>query len=182
MFKKYTIGLMVLLVMLSGCSRFYRSSEIKDDNLIEVNDAAIGKLLLGLREPLPKGSLLVINSLIDVQNLGQTLAFGRIVSDQLASSLQNSGYLVMGMELPTEVFAKNDAGVLRLADKTKETLNTLGAKALVVGSYAAGRDNVYITLRIVDISSQTVISSINYSVAMGPDVKIMATEPQTQNF
>lgn len=182
MFKKQTIVLTVLaLTMLSGCNRLYRPSETKDDNLVEVSYDAVNQLILNLRQPLPRGSLVVVNSLVNVDDLGQTLAFGRIVSDQISSAFHNAGYQVMGMELPTELFAKNDAGILQLPEKTKEALNTAGAKAVVIGSYAPGRNTVYVSLRIVDIAGQNVISSTDYAVAMGPDAKALATHPQPQS-
>lgn len=181
MFKKQIIVLMILaLTMLSGCSRMFRPSETKDDDLVEVSYQAVDQLLLNLKQPLPKGSLVVINSMVNVDDLGQTLPFGRIVSDQVSSAMHRAGYRVMGMELPTEIFAKNDAGILQLPEKTKEGLNAVHASALVIGSFAAGRNNVYISLRVVDIATQNIISSTDYSVPMGPDAKVMTTKPQPQ--
>ena len=181
MFKKQMIVLMILaLTMTSGCSRLFRPSEIKDDNLVEVSYEAVNQLILHARQPLPQGSLVVINSLVNVDDLGQTLPFGRIVSEQISSAFHNAGYLVMGMELPTELFAKNDAGILQLPEKTKEALNTSGAKAVLIGSFAPGRNSVYVSLRMVDIATQSTISSTDYSVAMGPDAKVLATRPQPQ--
>ncbi|MDX8127824.1 FlgO family outer membrane protein [Methylomonas sp. OY6] len=178
MVNKKTMALMALaLIMLSGCSRGFRASEVKDDDLVEVSYEAVDQLLLDLREPLPRGSLVVINSLVNVGELEQTLAFGRIVSDQISSAFHRSGYRVMGMELPTEIFAKNEAGILQLPDKTKEALNNVGAKAVVVGSFAPGYNNVYVSLRVVDIASQNVISSTDYSVSMGPDAKVLVKKP-----
>jgi len=108
MVNKKTMALMALaLIMLSGCSRGFRASEVKDDDLVEVSYEAVDQLLLDLREPLPRGSLVVINSLVNLGELEQTLAFGRIVSDQISSAFHRSGYRVMGMELPSEIFAKN---------------------------------------------------------------------------
>lgn len=177
--KKLMVLMLVGLTVLSGCSRlYYYSSSIDDDDLVEVSYDAVDWLLADLRQPLPKGSLVVINSLVNVDDMGQTLPFGRIISDQLSSALHRSGYRVMGMELPTEIFAKNEAGILELPEKTKEALNNVGAKAIVIGSYASGRDNVYVSLRVVDIASQNVISSTDYSVGMGPDAKVLTTKPQ----
>jgi len=184
MFKKQLIILTVILVMLSGCSRIiFRPSEAKDDDLIELSYDAVDKLVMNLKQPLPRGSLVVINSLINIGDLGQSLAFGRIVSEQLSSAFQSNGYLVMGMELPTEMFVKNEVGILQLSEKTKEALKNVGAKVLVIGSYAPGRNNIYVSLRIVDIESQTVIATTDYPVTMGPDIKAMATpvQPPSQN-
>lgn len=181
MIKKQTIVLIILaLSMLSGCNRLFRPGETKDDDLVEVSYEAVNQLILDLRQPLPKGSLVVINSLVNVDDMGQNLAFGRIVSDQISSAFHRAGYRVMGMELPTELFAKNEAGILQLPEKTKEALNASGAKAVVIGSFAPGRNNVYVSLRVVEVASQNVISSTDYSVPMGPDAKILATRPQPQ--
>lgn len=181
MFKKQVIVLTILtLALTSGCSRLYRPSEVKDDDLVEQSYDAVDQLLLNLRQPLPLGNLVVINSLVNVDDLGQTLAFGRIVSDQITSAFHRSGYLVTGMELPTELFTKNDTGILQLPEKTKEALVTAGAKAVVIGSYAPGRNSVYVSLRVVDISNQNIISSTDYAVAMGPDAKVLTTAPQPQ--
>ena len=179
MLKKQMMVLMVLaLILQSGCSRTYRPREADDDNLVEVSYQEVNSLIQNLRLPLPKGTLIVINSLINVDNLGQSLAFGRIVSEQISSAFHQAGYLVMGMELPTEIFAKNDAGILQIPDKTKEALNLLGAKAIVIGSYAPGRNNVYVSLRVVEIASQNIMSSVDYAVGMGPDAKVLAMPPQ----
>lgn len=168
------------LTLLNGCgnSTLFRASEIEDDDLIEVSFDAVDQLLLNLKQPLPRGSLVVINSMVNVDDLGQTLPFGRIVSDQVTSAMHRAGYRVMGMELPTEIFAKNDAGILQLPEKTKEALNAVHANALVIGTYAAGRSNVYVSLRVVELSTQNIISSTDYSIPMGPDARIMATRPQ----
>ncbi len=168
-------------LMLSGCSPWYYHNDIEDDDLVEVSYNAVDQLLLNLKQPLPKGSLVVINSMVNVDDLGQTLPFGRIVSDQLTSSLHRAGYRVMGMELPTEIFAKNDAGILQIPEKTKDALNAVHASAIVIGSYAAGRDNVYVTLRVVDIATQNFIASTDYSIPRGPDAKVLTTPPKPKD-
>lgn len=128
--KKIMVLMLAGLTVLSGCSRlYYYSTSIDDDDLVEVSYDAVGWLLADLRQPLPQGSLVVINSLVNVDDMGQTLPFGRIISDQISSALHRSGYRVMGMELPTEIFAKNETGILELPEKTKEALNNVGAKA-----------------------------------------------------
>ena len=178
MFKKQVLILMILmLTLLSGCSRLFRPSETKDDNLVEVSYTAVDQLLLNLRQPLQKGSLVVINSLVNIDDLGQTLPFGRIVSEQISSAFHHAGYLVTGIDLPTELFAKNEAGILQLPQNTKDALLLAGAKALVIGSYAPGRNNVYISLRVIDIATQSVMSTTDYPVAMGPDAKALSMPP-----
>lgn len=175
--KSLLVSLVLALSLLSGCGVYNQYHYVSDDDWIEVSYEGVEQLLANLKQPLPQGSLVVINSLVNVNDLGQTLPFGRIVSDQIASSLHQNGYRVMGMELPTEIFSKNEVGILELPVKTKEALNNVHANALLVGTYAAGRKNVYVSLRIVDIATQNIISSTDYSINMGPDATAMTRIP-----
>ncbi len=172
------VALFLLVTLLAGCSSYYRYKEVKDDDWIEVSYTVVDQLLLNLKQPLPRGSLVVVNSLVNVNDLGQTLPFGRIVSDQITSAMHRAGYRVMGMELPTEIFAKNEAGILSLPEKTRQALNDVHANALVLGTYAAGQKNVYVSLRVVELSTQNVISSTDYSILMGPDAKRLTSLPE----
>lgn len=172
MLKKQALYVLIFaMITLTGCNRFYYSNEPEDEDLVEVSYEAVDNLLVNLKQPLPKGSLVVINSLVNVDDLSQTFSFGRIISDQISSAFHRSGYRIMGMELPTEIFVKNDAGILHLSDSAKEALNNVGAQALLIGSFAPGKQNAYISLRIVDIASQNFIATTDYSVPMGPDAK-----------
>ncbi|MBS3952052.1 MAG: hypothetical protein KGZ88_03785 [Methylomicrobium sp.] len=174
MFRYQTITLLFLASLaLSGCGPMYYSDEVDDDDLVEVSYDAVEDLIKNLRQPLPRGSLVVINSLVNTDDLGQTLSFGRIISEQISSALHRSGYQIMGMELPTEIFVKNDSGILHLSDTTKADLNKVGASALIIGVFAPGKENAYISLRAVDIETGHFISTSDLSVAMGPDVKNM---------
>ncbi|PKM13321.1 MAG: hypothetical protein CVV13_01855 [Gammaproteobacteria bacterium HGW-Gammaproteobacteria-3] len=168
-------GIFLVLAMLAigGCNRAYYPDEPEDEDLVEVSYKAVDDLLLNLKQPLPKGSLVVINSLVNVDDLSQTFSFGRILSDQISSAFHRAGYRIMGMELPTEIFVKNDNGILHLADETKQALHDVGASALVVGVFAPGKRNAYISLRIVDIASRNFIATTDLSVPVGPDVKLL---------
>lgn len=173
MLKKTTLTFLCLMaVLLAGCSRYYYwDNEPDDKNLVDVSYDAVDNLLQNLKKPLPAGSVVVINSLVNVDDLSQSFSFGRILSDQISSAFHRSGYRIVGMELPTEIFAKNDSGILYLADETKQALNETGASALVIGVFAPGKRNAYVSLKVYDIASENVISSNDFSVPMGPDTK-----------
>jgi len=172
---------LLAVTLLSGCGPRYYNNSVEDEDLVEVSYSAIDQLLLGLKQPLPHGSLIVINSLVNVDDMGQTLPFGRIVSDQLTSAMSRAGYRVMGMELPTEIFEKNDAGILELPEETRAALNNVHANAFVYGTYAAGRKTVYVSLVVVDIATQDIVSSFDYSTPMGPDAKRLVTPPEPKD-
>ena len=89
--KQAFIFFILAMTALAGCNRAYYSNEPDDENLVEVSYKAVDDLLLNLKQPLPKDSLVVINSLVNVDDLSQTFSFGRILSDQISSAFHRSG-------------------------------------------------------------------------------------------
>lgn len=173
MFKKATIFIPALvLVTLSGCS-WNRYQEVKDTDLIEVSQDATCELRDKLARIVPQNSLIVVSTLLNVDNLNQTSAFGRIVSDQIASAFHDAGHQIIGMEMPIDLFVMKDGGEIALTDDTKAKLRKQQAAVLVGGVYAPGKKNTYVSLRVVDIYSKRVISTYDFSVPMGPDAKLL---------
>jgi len=194
MLKKATIFISALLItLLNGCSWnhtktspecadqnvFIRVShgcswiphqDTKDVDLIDVSNAATSTLQDKLTI-LPPNSLIIVSTVLNVNNLNQTSSFGRIISDQVASAFHDSGYRIIGMEMPIDLFVMENDGSLKLSDETKAILKSYHAAVIVGGVYAEGGKNTYVSLRIVDLNTKNVISSTNFSVPMGPDAK-----------
>ncbi|NOU14725.1 MAG: hypothetical protein HOO92_12315 [Methylococcaceae bacterium] len=172
MLKKATIIIPALMLTLSGCS-WNRYQDVKDTDLIEVSQDATCELREKLARIVPHNSLIVVSTLLNVDNLNQTSAFGRIVSDQIASAFHDAGHEIIGMELPIDLFILKDGGELALSDETKAQLRKHQAAVLVGGVYAPGKKNTYVSLRVVDLFSKRVISTYDFSVPMGPDARLL---------
>lgn len=160
------------LIVLAGCTPKYYS-EVKDADLIEVSYDAVDTLQCKLKRSVPKNSLVIVSTLLNVDNLKQTSSFGRIISDQIASALHNSGYQVIGMELPIDLFVMQPDGTLHLPDEVKQMLKYYNATTLVGGVYAPGKKNTYVSLRMVNLETRNIISSTDLSIPMGPDAKAL---------
>lgn len=173
MFKKAIILPAALLIAtLNGCTSLYYR-EIKDADLVEVSYDAVDTLKSDLRKRIPTGSLIVVSTLLHVDDLKKTSSFGRIMSDQIASALHNSGYRIIGMEFPIDLFAMEKGGTLHLPDEIKKIIKQYGAAAIVGGVYAPGKKSVYVSLRMIDTVSTYIISATDLSVPMGPDAKAL---------
>lgn len=174
MLKKATFLLPALLMaVLTGCTSNPYYHEIKDADLVEVSYDAVETLKHNLKRTIPEGSLIIISTLLNVDDLKKTSSFGRIISDQLASAFHNSGYRIIGMEMPIDLFIMQEGGVLHLSDETKKILKDYGAAAIVGGVYAPGKKSVYVSLRMIDTVSKNIISSTDLSVPLGPDAKVL---------
>ncbi len=177
MLKTVTLFIPAMLTaILSGCG-INNQYEIKDANLVEVSYRAVDALKDRLTRAVPKNSLIIVSTLLNVDNLNKTSAFGRIVSDQIASAFHQSGYQIIGIEMPIDLFVMKEDGALQISDEIKAMLKHYNANVLVGGVYAPGKKNTYVSLRMVNLNSKNIISSTDFSVPMGPDAKLL-TQPK----
>jgi hypothetical protein len=176
MLKRATILIPALLIItLSGCGstfRFFKAQSYLNTDLIEASHDATDELKDELCQKIPKGSLIVVSTLLNVKkNPNETSSFGRIISDQIATALHNSGYQIIALDLPIDLFMMEEAGELKLSDKDKALLKKYNAAVMVGGVYAPGKQNTYVSLRAVNRFTKHVIASTDFSVVLGPDVK-----------
>ncbi len=174
MLKKLTIfALVVPMLALSGCYKapYYQTPD--DADLIEVSYDAANTLQSNLSRTIPKNSLIIVSTLLNVDDLKKTSSFGRIISDQIASAFHTLGYRIIGMEMPIDLIVMQQGGGLHLSDETKKMLKNYKAAAIVGGVYAQGDKTAYISLRAIDTNSNNVIASTDISVPMGLDTKVL---------
>ncbi len=175
MLKKPSIVIPALLMAsLTGCSTWWnRYQDVRDANLVNVSYDAVATLQDKLVTPIPKNSLIIVSTLANVDNLNQTSSFGRIISNQVASALHDSGHQIIGMELPIDLFIVEEGGQLHLPPETRQMLKHYNASTIVGGVYAPGKKNTYVSLRMIDLNSKSFVSSAEFSVPMGPDAKAL---------
>jgi hypothetical protein len=172
MLKKATVisTIMLSATLLSGCG-VNRYFEVRDADLIEVSNDVTAELREKANRAIPKNSLILVSTLLNVNDLHETSAFGRIISDQIASSFHNSGFRIIGMEMPIDLFMMKEGGALHLTDEIKTKLKPYNAAVIVGGVYAPGKRNTYVSLRIVDLYTKNIISSTDIAIPMGPDAR-----------
>ena len=186
MLKKATILISALLIAtLSGCGstfRFFKAQNYLNSDLIEASHDATDELKDQLCSNVPKGSLIVVSTLLNVKkNPNETSSFGRIISDQIATALHNSGYQIIALDLPIDLFMMEEGGELLLSEKDKALLGHYKAAVMVGGVYAPGKQNTYVTLRAVNRFTRHVIASTDFSVFLGSDVKTLLKAKDTSS-
>jgi hypothetical protein len=177
MLKKFiSFILLINIIALSGCSSAYRSYKTQgylNTDLVEASYKASNQLQDKFTRKIPKDTLILVSTLLNVKNLKETSAFGRIISNQIATSLHDAGYEIIGMDLPADLFMMKDDGEILLSENDKARLKQYKSVIIVGGVYAPGKHNTYVTLRAVDRFTKQVIASTDFSVALGPDVKVL---------
>lgn len=141
-----------------------------DYDIMGANYNAVDSLLRKLPVELPKDSPILVASFVNLDDLTESSTFGRVVSEQVASRLKQKGYTTIEMKLRTTVFIKKGSGEFLLSRELSNIGSKHRAQVAVVGSYAAARDRVYLTVRVVNVSDSRILSAYDYHLPMSLDV------------
>lgn len=113
---------------------------------------------------------ILVATLVDINDLETSSAFGRMSSEQIGTRLANNGLPVAEIKLRESILVQEGKGELMLSRNAREIARARGAQALVVGTYATGRDAVYVNVRLVSSVDGRLLSSTDYVVPMTRDV------------
>lgn len=172
--KALLVSLVSAGVLLTGCEtsaskgatvREPTYQDARDNQFIPANQAAAKRLMADLHKHVPPPGLLIIASLVDVDDLNRSSTFGRIVSEQVSAEFTKARYNMRELKLRNSV-AINDAGEMLLSRDIRELATVYGAQAVVVGSYATSKDFIYVNLKVVQPETNRVLGVHDYALPM----------------
>jgi len=161
-----------VMLTLGGCSTTQSSAakEPEVDLVQEVQDSA-ADLLSGLTLSSRKPMLSV--SFANIDNLEESSTLGRSLGEQYSSALTSSGVKMIEVKLSNELYISEGTGELILSRDLKRLVNDYEAQAVLVGTYAQGGKNIYVTARIIDIEDNTVLAADNMTLPINQDIRGM---------
>lgn len=171
--KKTLISIAAALVLTSvaGCATGPTYEAAANSKLIEANYTGVDALLSSARLPLDKSLPLVVATLVNVDALTESSRFGRALSEQIGARFTKLGYAVVELKLRENIFVKQSEGELLLSREVKDISLNHKAQAVVVGTYAEGRDYVYVNLKLIGINDNLVIAAHDYVLPVDSNVK-----------
>ena len=122
---------------------------------------------------LTPGQAMIAASFVNIDDLEQSSSLGRIVSQQVASRFAEKGYPVVEMLLRHSVYIKQRGGEFLLSRQVRDISNEHDAQAVIVGTYAVGRRNVYVTARLIRSTDNRILASYDYALPRDPDVSYL---------
>lgn len=179
---KVLIVTMLFGLMLSGCSTLGFGNgdsdtpefrPVQDTDLVSQSYTAAESLLTQVpwlkehRQPLLTGTFVDINDLRDSSGLG------RMIAEQVASRFVQEGFTVVEMRLRQNVYIQETGGEFVLSREVRDLSRVHNAGAVIAGTYAVGRRNVYVSARLVRAADNLVLASYDYSVPIGPDTRAL---------
>ncbi len=168
--KFFPVAILSIFVLLSagGCACKYGNQPyVWDGNLVPVSYSIADSLESNLRTPLAREDTLLVASFVNVDDLGQSSTFGRMIAEQVASRFAQKGYSIHEMKLRQDsVFIQEGKGEFLLSRDLRDISVQYNASAVVVGTYAESNDRVYVTARIVRPADSVVIASHDVGIPM----------------
>ena len=122
---------------------------------------------------LQPGKSVIAATFVNIDDLSKSSSFGRIVSKQVSSRFTEQGIWVIEMLMRNNVYIQQRGGEFLLSRELRNISSQHNAQAVIVGTYAAARKNIYVTARLVRASDNVVLASYDYSLPMDQDVAYM---------
>ena len=109
----------------------------------------------------------LVATAVDLDDLQRTSRFGRMTSQFFASRLAHHGYSVVHMTLRKSSVVIRGDGEFLLSRDMKDLTDDYDAGAVLVTTYTAVVDRVYITVKLVNAASSELLGAVDYAIPRG---------------
>lgn len=158
---------LLLMVLCSGaCSKRYQDLPVFSALPIrDVENQSVGRFktsyLADQIHAYFRGNVsgpIAVTTFVDIDNLYDTSTFGRLLAEQMMSELTMRGYNVVELRQAEALQIMHDRGEFGLSRDMATLKKNQDLSALVVGTYTASPERVYINCRVIDPASSMVAS------------------------
>ncbi len=163
-------SLLSLTLLLGACHSAYDTGF---DAIIQTNRAAANNLIRMAGDEIAPGANIIAASFADIDDLTRSSSFGRVASQQLVSQLTEAGYAVKEMLLRDSVYISASQGEFLLSREISEISTEHDAQAVLVGTYAVGENNVFVTARLIRTADSVILASHDYAIPYTRDMRIL---------
>lgn len=175
--KKLVILTMLLLSACAQLNHDYRYVNYSSEDFIHKNYDAADSLSIQLKERKaenePTVSPVIVLSIVNMNQLNKTSAFGRLISEQLSARMSQLKYNVVELKIRNDILVKNNQGEFLLTREIRDIADSVNAQAVLVGTYAENTNDVYINLKIVRPSNNVVLAGYSYAIPKAANIKGM---------
>ena len=167
---------------LTGCAGYYYGEKYGDSLSLSPRgdlvgssyaaaDALLERAVVDVRAPV------LVATLVDLDRLEQSSRFGRVVSEQLAGRLVQRGLPVPELRLRSSVALVPQEGQMLLSRELREVSRAHAAQAVVVGTYAVGSRQVFVSLKLVRPEGNTTVAAYDYALPLGEELRALLGMP-----
>jgi hypothetical protein len=130
---------------------------------------AVDLMLASARDVTPDTPL-VVASISDVQHVETSSPLGNIVSDMIRTRVVQDGHSASEVRLRNSISFNRGEGEFLLSRNRHALMPAPNAAAIVTGTYAAGSDTLYVSLKLVSASDAHIIAGADFEVSLNGDI------------
>lgn len=149
---------------------------VQDANLIDKNYGAAEALLMRAPWLKERREPLLAATFVDINNLEMSSGLGRVVGEQIGSRFAQQGFTVIEIKMRNNIFVREGSGEFALSRSVKEISQSHNAAAVIAGTYAIGRQSVFVNARLIRATDNLVLAAYDYVLPLGPDAKALIAE------
>ena len=180
MSKALLPGGLATIALLTGCAYNDDPSRppeptyasVNQSEFIAVNYRAADALMEQFKSQ-AYGGPLIVATVVNIDLLEQSSTLGRLISEQVSARFSQRGFGVVEMKFRSNVYMKKSAGELLLTREINDIARSHDAQAVIVGTYAASGDAVFINMKIVQPGNNIVLAAYDYVLPYNNDVRVM---------
>lgn len=153
-------------MLLSSCSKRFQDLPVFSPiPLRDVENESVGRFktsyLADQIHAYFRGNLsgpIAVTTFVDLDNLYETSTFGRVLSEMLMSEMSMKGYNVVEVRLGEAMQIMHNKGEFILSRDTANLRSDQNLSAIIVGTYVASPERVYLNARVIDPASARLVS------------------------
>ncbi len=152
---------MAAAIAVSACQTSPAAAPTHEPNPAALHDATrafIDALVAQAPQAVKAGPVLVA-TFVDVDRLEQSTTLGRMITELAMTRLVQKGLTVTEVKLRHSLYVKQDTGELMLSRELSAIAAQQAARAVLVGTYAAGRHGVHVAARLVEPATGVVLAA-----------------------
>lgn len=171
MLGRIVLALILLFGLPGGCQAVKsRLGPVGDDNITREAARSAARLMRSGGGFDPE-HVLIVTSFADVDRLGQSSRFGRMLGQHTAAAITEQGFNVVEILLSDTIYVDAAQGEFLLTRDVARIADSHEADAVVVGTYAVGHDRVYVTSKLVRAADAMVLAADNFELSLGPNLR-----------
>jgi TolB-like protein len=168
--NKFAVGILALVLLVSCRST--------DNGMIRQNHDAARQLVQMAGNELHPSTNMIAATFADINSLTMSSPFGRIASQQLVSGFTSQGYRFVDVLLRNSVYINQSQGEFLLSRELSEISNEHNAPVVLVGTYAVGDRNVFVTAKLIRTADGVIIASHDYAVPYTQETRALLRAPR----
>ncbi len=165
---------------------FKHRSQSRELALISSNIFQVSKnIALQLSRNLRGGELsdwpCIITTFVDIDNLKHSTRFGRVLAESVGSELFRQGAELKDVRPAQALYLQPGTGELILSRDARKLASSIGARAVIAGTYSDGNRSVVVNVRMIDLYNGKILSVAGEEIAKTKTVKtLLGTGPSPE--